>query len=186
MSPPKRSSSSCVRRLDRPSAKPASSTSRTTSASSLNCASASSCFTPARLWSKPSVLDLFEQPLHPYTLGLIRSVPKPGESKRPAQLRVHIAGNPPSLDAPAQRLRLRRSLPLGRSTSVPQATSRRWRGLPDSRLGPLPPLGGDVQADAFKPKAQPSPPSPLSQYTGLGGASHRRLLDSAAIVAGSH
>ena len=42
------------------------------------------------------VLDLFQQPRHPYTLGLISSVPKPGQSKRAAQLQS-IAGNPPSL-----------------------------------------------------------------------------------------
>ena len=42
------------------------------------------------------VLDLFQQPQHPYTLGLISCVPKPGQSKRAAQLQS-IAGNPPSL-----------------------------------------------------------------------------------------
>ena len=42
------------------------------------------------------VHDLFEHPRHPYTLGLISSVPKPGQSKRAAQLQS-ISGNPPSL-----------------------------------------------------------------------------------------
>jgi peptide/nickel transport system ATP-binding protein len=41
-------------------------------------------------------LDLFQRPQHPYTLGLTSSVPKPGQSKRAAQLQS-IAGNPPSL-----------------------------------------------------------------------------------------
>ena len=43
-----------------------------------------------------AVLDLFEHPRHPYTLGLISSVPKPGQSKRAAQLQS-ISGNPPAL-----------------------------------------------------------------------------------------
>ncbi|MDE2750643.1 MAG: ABC transporter ATP-binding protein [Chloroflexota bacterium] len=42
------------------------------------------------------VLDLFQAPRHPYTLGLISSVPKPGQSKRAAPLQS-IAGNPPAL-----------------------------------------------------------------------------------------
>ena len=43
-----------------------------------------------------SVLDLFQHPRHPYTLGLISSVPRPGQSKGAAPLQS-IAGNPPSL-----------------------------------------------------------------------------------------
>ena len=48
------------------------------------------------IMEEASVLDLFQHPRHPYTLGLINSVPKPGQSKRAAQLQS-IAGNPPSL-----------------------------------------------------------------------------------------
>jgi len=48
------------------------------------------------IMEEASVLDLFQHPRHPYTLGLISSVPKPGQSKRAAQLQS-IAGNPPSL-----------------------------------------------------------------------------------------
>ena len=48
------------------------------------------------IMEEASVLDLFQHPQHPYTLGLISSVPKPGQNKRAAQLQS-IAGNPPSL-----------------------------------------------------------------------------------------
>ena len=48
------------------------------------------------IMEEASVLDLFAHPRHPYTLGLISSVPKPGQSKGAAQLQS-IAGNPPSL-----------------------------------------------------------------------------------------
>ncbi len=40
--------------------------------------------------------DLYERPFHPYTLGLLNSVPRPGQTKRDSQLQS-IRGNPPSL-----------------------------------------------------------------------------------------
>jgi peptide/nickel transport system ATP-binding protein len=43
-----------------------------------------------------AVVDLFDQPLHPYTIGLLRSVPRLGETKRDASL-ITIPGRPPSL-----------------------------------------------------------------------------------------
>ncbi|MCD4686078.1 MAG: dipeptide ABC transporter ATP-binding protein [Anaerolineae bacterium] len=43
-----------------------------------------------------AVVDLFDQPLHPYTLGLLKSVPRLGETKREASL-LTISGRPPSL-----------------------------------------------------------------------------------------
>ena len=48
------------------------------------------------IMEEASVLDLFQQPQHPYALGLISSVPKPGQSNGAAQLQSS-AGNPPSL-----------------------------------------------------------------------------------------
>ncbi|NDJ78151.1 MAG: ABC transporter ATP-binding protein, partial [Chloroflexi bacterium] len=42
------------------------------------------------------VNDLFAQPLHPYTIGLLNSVPRPGQDKRKAGLQT-IAGQPPAL-----------------------------------------------------------------------------------------
>ncbi len=43
-----------------------------------------------------TVLDLFERPLHPYTIGLLHSVPRLGETKRDASL-LTIPGRPPSI-----------------------------------------------------------------------------------------
>ena len=48
------------------------------------------------IMEEAEVHDLFEQPRHPYTLGLIGSVPKPGDSKHGLRLQS-ISGNPPSL-----------------------------------------------------------------------------------------
>ena len=48
------------------------------------------------IMEEAEVHELFEQPRHPYTLGLIGSVPKPGDSKHGLRLQS-IAGNPPSL-----------------------------------------------------------------------------------------
>jgi len=45
-----------------------------------------------------SKMDLFESPLHPYTQGLLDSVPRLGENKRGIQLRS-IEGQVPSLEA---------------------------------------------------------------------------------------
>lgn len=43
-----------------------------------------------------AVNDLFEQPLHPYTIGLLNSVPRLGQTKHEAHLQA-IPGRPPSL-----------------------------------------------------------------------------------------
>ena len=43
-----------------------------------------------------SVHDLYQKPLHPYTIGLLNSVPRLGETKRDAGLQT-IPGRPPSL-----------------------------------------------------------------------------------------
>ena len=42
------------------------------------------------------LFDLFQRPWHPYSAGLLQSVPKPGQSKRDTHLQS-IAGNPPTL-----------------------------------------------------------------------------------------
>lgn len=48
-----------------------------------------------------AVLELFDRPLHPYTIGLLNSVPRLGQTKRHAGLDT-IPGHPPSLaDLPA-------------------------------------------------------------------------------------
>lgn len=43
-----------------------------------------------------NVQDLYKRPFHPYTLGLLASVPKPGQTKHNSLLQS-IRGNPPSL-----------------------------------------------------------------------------------------
>ena len=48
------------------------------------------------IMEEAEVHELFAAPHHPYTLGLIRSVPKPGDSKHAVRLQS-ISGNPPSL-----------------------------------------------------------------------------------------
>ena len=48
------------------------------------------------IMEEAEVHDLFQEPRHPYTRGLISSVPKPGQSKHKARLQS-ISGNPPAL-----------------------------------------------------------------------------------------
>ena len=48
------------------------------------------------IMEEAEVHDLFQQPHHPYTRGLINSVPRPGQSKHQARLQS-ISGNPPAL-----------------------------------------------------------------------------------------
>ena len=48
------------------------------------------------IMEEAEVHELFESPHHPYTRGLISSVPKPGQSKHQARLQS-ISGNPPAL-----------------------------------------------------------------------------------------
>ncbi len=48
------------------------------------------------IMEEAAVKDLFAEPHHPYTRGLIDSVPKPGKSKMTARLHS-ISGNPPGL-----------------------------------------------------------------------------------------
>ena len=48
------------------------------------------------IMEEAEVHALFQQPRHPYTRGLISSVPKPGQSKHQARLQS-ISGNPPAL-----------------------------------------------------------------------------------------
>ncbi|HLA42297.1 MAG TPA: dipeptide ABC transporter ATP-binding protein [Aggregatilineales bacterium] len=43
-----------------------------------------------------AVLDIFKQPVHPYTIGLLNSIPLPGLNKRKSALQT-IEGSPPSL-----------------------------------------------------------------------------------------
>ena len=47
---------------------------------------------PAAGWRRPSVYDLFDQPLHPYTLGLMGAIPRSVAGDRPATRLVDIPG----------------------------------------------------------------------------------------------
>ena len=48
------------------------------------------------LMEDASVDDLYQRPFHPYTIGLLNSLPKPGQNKREAMLQT-VDGNPPAL-----------------------------------------------------------------------------------------
>ena len=48
------------------------------------------------IMEEADVAELFERPLHPYTIGLLNSVPRPGQTKRDVGLQT-IPGRPPSL-----------------------------------------------------------------------------------------
>ncbi|MCY3865799.1 MAG: ABC transporter ATP-binding protein [Chloroflexi bacterium] len=106
------------------------------------------------IMEEASVLDLFQQPRHPYTLGLVSSVPRPGQSKRAAQLQS-IAGNPPSLTRIpggcvfAERCPL--VIDLCRERKPP------LESLEDGRL---------VRCHRWEELSQPLPPTPTSHLYG--------------------
>ena len=89
------------------------------------------------IMEEASVAGLFDQPLHPYTIGLLNSVPRLGQTKRDAGLQT-IPGRPPSLaDLPggcvfAPRCPL--AIPICQSCPPLEAPPRRlvrchrWRG----------------------------------------------------------
>ena len=108
------------------------------------------------------VLDLFQAPRHPYTLGLISSVPKPGQSKRAAPLQS-IAGNPPALtrmpsgcvfaERCAWAIDICRDIrpPLEQLADERAVRCHRWSeieaGVPTPSFEPLPiAIGGDLPA----------------------------------------
>ena len=59
----------------------ASSSSATTSPSSRRCASASACSTPAASSRRAPAQEVFHDPRHPYTVGLLRCIPRGGVRK---------------------------------------------------------------------------------------------------------
>jgi len=56
----------------------------------------------AKIAEHAPVDDLFNRPSHPYTWGLLGSLPRIGRRRRPAHPR--FLGSPPSLLKPARRL----------------------------------------------------------------------------------
>ena len=106
------------------------------------------------IMEEAEVHDLFEGPHHPYSAGLISSVPKPGDSKHRARLQS-IAGNPPSLRRLpggcvfAERCPL--AIDICRSDKPPLETlpggrlvrCHRWEDVSMAPIPqPLPPQGG--------------------------------------------
>ena len=108
------------------------------------------------IMEEASVLDLFAHPRHPYTLGLISSVPKPGQSKGAARLQS-IAGNPPSL----------RRIPSG------CVFAERCPLVVDTCRGQKPPLeslgnGRLARCHRWEEVSQPLPPTPSPRHQGGG------------------
>jgi peptide/nickel transport system ATP-binding protein len=78
-----------------------------------------------------SVEEIFARPIHPYTIGLTRSIPRAGQTKRDAAL-PSIAGHPPSLtnlpDACVYAPRCPLAIAICHSEKPPLET------IPDNRL----------------------------------------------------
>ena len=124
------------------------------------------------IMEEATVLDLFQSPRHPYTLGLISSVPKPGQSKRAAQLQS-IAGNPPSLmQIPSGCVFAERCpfvVDLCREQKPP------LEKLPDGRL---------VRCHRWQELDQPPPPNPLPHSEGGGFLHLNQVAFSPSLPAG--
>ncbi len=115
------------------------------------------------IMEEAEVHDLFQQPHHPYTRGLINSVPKPGQSKYQARLQS-ISGNPPALTQQASacvfadrcplvidRCRTEKP-PLERLPDARLARCHRWEEVdavaqPPSKSPPIA-MGGDLPTSA--------------------------------------
>ena len=69
-----------------------------------------------------TVDEVFRAPRHPYTLGLLRSVPRFDLVRQ--QLLDSIPGQPPDLVVPPERLPLPPPLPVRAATTACRATSR--------------------------------------------------------------
>ena len=109
------------------------------------------------IMEEATVAALFQHPRHPYTLGLLSSVPKPGQSKGAAQLQS-IAGNPPSLTEQASGCVFAERCPfvvdICRDEKPPLETLRDGRS---------------VRCHRWEEISQPLPPPPSPRHQG-GGA----------------
>ena len=102
---------------------------------SRGCATASACSMPARWSRKAPTRDVFSDPRHPYTVGLLRCLPRRGRAQGPRPARHH-----PGLPAGAGR---------GHRTAASSPTLRaRRRALPHVIEPPLIDLGGRISAAA--------------------------------------
>ena len=125
---------------------PRSCSSATISPSSRACATASACSMPARWWRRATTRELFNDPRHPYTVGLLRCLPRRGRRKDHGRLDT-IPGFLPAPGTVIARLRLRRALRAGRR-SLPRGGAAADRSrrpasqpLPLPRPGPGPAAG---------------------------------------------
>ncbi len=90
-----------------------------------------------RIVEEGAVEDVFDHPSHPYTVGLLNSIPAPRRAQdRP--IAVHDPRQPPADRHRAAHLRLRRPLPA-RRRAVPHRGAARRRARRRA-LGALPPL----------------------------------------------
>ena len=108
------------------------------------------------IMEEAEVHQLFEQPHHPYTRGLISSVPKPGQSKHQARLQS-ISGNPPALTQQASACVFADRCPL-------VIDRCRTEKPPLERL----PAGRVVRCHRWEEVTEPPPPNPLPHKEGGG------------------
>jgi peptide/nickel transport system ATP-binding protein len=99
------------------------------------------------------VNDLYRKPLHPYTIGLLNSIPRLGQTKRDAAL-LTIEGHPPALDARPKGCVFTdrcpvaidkchdEKPPLEKSTSGRMVRCHRWGEIDSGELV----IGGDKQS----------------------------------------
>ena len=67
-------------------------------------------------------MELYDNPRHPYTLGLLKSVPRLDEARK--EKLDPIEGMPPDLVAPGRRLPVPAALPRSRSSAARRRTRR--------------------------------------------------------------
>ena len=85
-----------------------------------------------RIVEMAPVVELFRQPRHAYTLGLLNSVPGGGASRQPL---LPIPGSPPDLDGAAARLSFCRALQL-RNRRLQRRTAAVESGLVETGCPP--------------------------------------------------
>ena len=106
------------------------------------------------IMEEAEVQALFQQPRHPYTQGLISSVPKPGQSKRQVRLQS-ISGNPPALTQHASGCVFADRCPLVIDRCITEKPP--LESLPDGRV---------LRCHRWQEVGKPPPPSPLPHKEG--------------------
>ena len=124
------------------------------------------------IMEEAAVADLFADARHPYTLGLISSVPKPGQSKGRARLHS-IEGNPPSLAQQPSGCVFADRCPL---------VIERCREVKP----PLEVLDGGrlVRCHRWEEVSKPPPPNPLPHKEGGGFMEREPLAFSPSLPVG--